>query len=169
MFYFRNPFTNWSFSTWKVLPHRLQSIRVLVLDETIGDPAIVFGSPKTWKRCCTRISIMSGLRVLYINIDTLYRKAWTSEREERLLAPISAIQIPELHVVVRWSRPRTRLEQLSGSTEDALQSDFSHTHLINPIRVDSYDDHLLLYQDHPAADMRTWIIRKLEFLSTNAV
>jgi hypothetical protein len=148
----------------------LQSIRFLVLDETIGDPSLIFGNPKRWKRNSNLVSSMSGLRVLYINVDTLYPRAWTSDREERLLAPIRAIQVPELHLIVRWRKSETGLKQLSSSTEEVTQPSFPHPIQIDPVRIDSYDGYdLRLYQDHPAADMRAWIIGKLQLLGANAV
>jgi hypothetical protein len=162
MFYFRNPFTNWSFSSWKILAHRLQNIRILVLDETIGDPSLIFGSPKHWKHGCNIISSMARLRVLYFNIDTLYPRAWTVEREEKLLTPLRGFEIPELHVIVRWMKPEAGDGKLHASSVNVTKPNVLPTFTV--VRVEDYEFPEQLYEAYPAADMRTWIVEKLALL-----
>jgi hypothetical protein len=159
LFYFRNPFTNWSFGTWKVLSKRLQHVRVLVLDETIGDPAILKANPRNWKQTCTLLSSMPRLKILYFNVDTLYPKAWTAELENRLFAALKELDVKDLNIVLRWSAS-------NGSPPHFLQV---RNQSVPVIRIDDfgmdYDSVSRLYRQHPVADMRTWIIRQLKALS----
>jgi hypothetical protein len=147
-----------------VLPHRLQHIRILVLDETIGDPSVTFKNPRLWKHGCNVIKRLSGLRILYFNVDTLYPKAWSAELEDKLLMFLKEIVVPEFHVIVRWKKPQTGLRLLRSSVEDTGIS--SHTYAYNLVRTDDYEFPNQLYAEYPAADMRTWIITKLMSLDT---
>jgi hypothetical protein len=108
------------------------------------------------------ISSMSRLKVLYFNIDTLYPRAWTAELEEKLLTPLRGTEIAELHVIVRWTKPKAGAPKLKSSREDAVQATSSST--LTLIRVDDYESPDRLYEEHPAADMRTWIVDKLTLL-----
>jgi hypothetical protein len=109
---------------------------------------------------------MSRLKVLYFNIDTLYPRAWTAELEEKLLTPLRGTEIPELHVIVRWTNPRAGVRRLDAATGDAVQPCPSSGFTL--VRVDDYEFPDQLYQNHPAADMRTWIIEKLTILGVTA-
>ncbi|KAF2437142.1 hypothetical protein EJ08DRAFT_655277 [Tothia fuscella] len=162
IFYFRNPLSHWTLSNWKILPKRLQYVSSLVLDETIGDPSIIKSNPRNWKQTCTFLASMPRLKALYFNVDTLYPMAWNSELEDKLFAPLTNLNIPELFVIVRWSRPPNALEdsadargvQLSVVRIDDFMGDMAHVNR--------------LYAQHPAADMRKWIIEKLRVLVTSA-
>jgi hypothetical protein len=162
LFYFRNPFTHWSFATWKVVPKRLQHVRVLVLDETIGDPAIIKANPRNWKLTCTFLTSMQRLRILYFNVDTLYPKAWTAELEDKLLAPLKELEVNEISVIVRWSSttgPAPHFLELRDRSVPVVRIDDFGT---------DYDSAWRLYHEHPAADMRSWIIKQLKVLSASA-
>lgn len=151
----RNPLTNWGFSGRRVLPERVEHIQVLVLDETVGDPNVVFEKAKDWCRVWRLVAKMTRLRVLYLNVDTLYPRAWTAELEQRLLAPLTAITPPcELCITLRWKQPAATL----GVEEHAV-------HVSQSIRrVDDYESPDELYQSYPPADMRKWIMTVLEQL-----
>lgn len=162
IFYFRNPFTNWSFLSWKVLSKRLQHVRILVLDETIGDPAILKSNPRNWKHTCSILTSMPRLKILYFNVDTLYPKAWNAQLEDKLFAPLKGLQVTDLNVIVRWSATE-------GPASNALEV---YNRSVPVVRIDDYgtdyDSVRRLYSDHPFADMRSWIIRQLMLLSASA-
>jgi hypothetical protein len=61
------------------------------LDETVGDPAIVLTNLKQWTRLWRNVAKMTRLRVLYLNVDSLYPRALTAEREQKLLEPLEAL------------------------------------------------------------------------------
>lgn len=108
LFYFRNPLTNWNLSSWRLLPQRLAQIRILVLDETIGNPSITLKKPnrKQWTHFWETLGQMERLKVLFFNVDTLYPNIWTAELERKLLGPLLKLRhLPEMHVVVRWAKP----------------------------------------------------------------
>lgn len=140
----------------RILPSRLPLIRCLILDETIGDPSITFTNRKHWNRIWRTVAKMTRLKVLYLNVDTLYPRLWDKDRESRLLGPLAAVtQTSELCIILRWKAP-------DGVSEDAME----HGEVVrgNVKRVDDFalpDD---LYKAYPPADMRYWITEKLRFL-----
>jgi hypothetical protein len=154
LFYFRNPITNWSFSTWRVLPKRLEQVRIVVLDETIGDPSIVFSNRKQWNRIWRTLAKMTRLKVLYLNVETLYPRVWGCELEKRLLGPLAAVtQVSELCVILRWCRP-------AGLEDEEYPSHVRE----NVWRLDEYRDPADFYAACPPAEMRDWIVQKLSLL-----
>jgi len=155
IYYFRNPFTNWSLSSWRISITRLEQIRVLILDETIGDPSLMFSAKRQWKQAWQVISQMRKLKVLYISVDSLYPRAWTMELEHKLLAPVGDVeQVTELQVIIRWARP------------GQLATNFPQNPIMTLARLEDYVFWEELYQACPAADMRAWIMAKLTLLES---
>jgi hypothetical protein len=127
---------------------------VVVLDETIGDPSLVFSKRKQWNRIWRTIAKMTRLKVLYFNVDTLYPKAWNCDLERRLLGPLAAVtQIYEMCVIVRWRKPV------------GLDAQSYPRHVRESLwRIDDYDHPNKLYTACPPAEMRIWIVEMLRCL-----
>lgn len=159
MFYFRDPITNWTFSKWRILPQRVEQVRVLVLDETIGDPNIIFTNRKHWNRIWRTIAKMTRLKILYFNVDTLYPRAWTAELEKRLLAPLTAItQANEMYVILKWSKPAE------------IDTNDHPRHVREAIRrIGDYELPDQFYKACQPAEMQTWISKTLALLESGAV
>lgn len=153
LFYFRNPLTNWNVSSWRILPQRLAQIRILVLDETIGNPSLTLAKSKRrqWQQLWTTLGQMSRLRVLYFNVDTLYPNIWTAGLERDLLTPLLGFRrVLEMHVIVRWVRPKeVNPDWFEIETGRRL------------VRGDESDEE---FRQSPAGDMRGWIIEKVRAL-----
>ena len=102
---------------------------------------------------------MTRLRVLYLNVDTLYPKAWTANLERRLLAPLAAVtQANDMCVILRWSKP-------AGLGEHEYPK-----HVQNAVwRLDDYETPEDFYKACPPAEMRDWITKTLALLESGAV
>ncbi|QDS75127.1 hypothetical protein FKW77_007564 [Venturia effusa] len=156
LFYFRNPLTNWNLSSWRILPQRLAQIRVLVLDETIGNPSLtlVKGKRRQWQQFWTTLGQMCRLKVLYFNVDTLYPRIWTAEFERELLGPLRELRsVREMHVVIGWVKP-TDLDP------DWFRIETGRV-LVREEEGEEADE---LCRWSPAGDMRGWIIDKVRAL-----
>ncbi|KIW01544.1 uncharacterized protein PV09_07022 [Verruconis gallopava] len=161
IFYFRNPFTNWSLSSWRVLPQRLEQIRILILDETIGDTNIVFSNRRQWKRMWRVVAKMSRLKVLYLNVDTPYSKAWTRNRdfEKRLLSPLAGLSnVEDILVILRWLKP--------VDLDENEYPPHVRRHLWRQEEYDLLDN---FYAACKPADMREWITKALVLLEEGAI
>lgn len=137
-------------------PKRLEQIRCLVLDETIGDPSIVFAKRKHWNRIWRTIAKMTRLRVLYMNVDTLYPRLWGADFEKRLLGPLAAVtQLSELCVIVRWKEP--------VGLEASAYPEYVRRNIWRVNEFELPDD---FYGAYPPADMRAWIMGVLRSLES---
>jgi hypothetical protein len=155
LFYFRNPFTNWNLSSWRILPQRLAQIRILVLDETIGNPSITLNknNKKQWSHLWTTLGQMSRLKALYFNVDTLYPNLWSAELEKQLLGPLAGFRhLLEMHVLVRWAKPVD-----ADSAPDWFEKEMQRP-LIRWDSDDATDDE---FKNSLEGDMRRWIIGKV--------
>jgi hypothetical protein len=105
------------------------------------------------------IAKMTRLKVLYLNVDTLYPKAWNCDLEKRLLGPLAAITQPrEMCIILRWRKPL-----LLDPTEYP-------THVRESIwRIDDYDHPDMFYKACPPAEMRSWIVGMLQCLEDGAM
>lgn len=156
LFYFRNPLTSWNLSSWRILPQRLAQIRILVLDETIGNPSLTLAKSKRrqWQQLWTTLRQMTRLKVLYFNVDTLYPNIWTAELERELLTPLVGFRyVLEMHLIVRWVKPK---ESDSKWFENESGRDLT--------RGDEVDEADEEFRHSPAGDMRGWIIDKVRML-----
>ncbi|KAE9970806.1 hypothetical protein EG328_006071 [Venturia inaequalis] len=156
LFYFRNPLTNWNLSSWRILPQRLAQIRIVVLDETIGNPSLTLAKSKRrqWQQLWTTLGQMTRLKVLYFNVDTLYPNIWTAELERELLTPLVGFRyVLEMHLIVRWVKPK---ESDSKWFENESGRDLT--------RGDEVDEADEEFRHSPAGDMRGWIIDKVQML-----
>lgn len=134
----------------------MEQVRVVVLDETIGDPSIAFSNRKQWNRIWRTLAKMTRLRVLYFNVDTLYPRVWSCEFEKRLLGPLAAVtQVGEMCVILRWCKP--------AGLED---SEYPSHVRENIWRLNEYKHPDDFYVACPPAEMRTWIIDKLLLLES---
>lgn len=156
LFYFRNPLTNGNLSLWRILPQRLAQIRILVLDETIGNPSLTLAKRRRrqWQQLWTILGQMSRLKFLYFNVDTLYPNIWTAELEKELLTPLTDFRrILEMYVIVRWARPKNL---------DPNWFEIETGRIL--VRGDEEDESDERFRRSPAGDMRGWIIEKVRAL-----
>lgn len=97
---------------------------------------------------------MSRLKVLYFNVDTLYPNIWTAELEREVLRPlVDLLRVPEMHVIVRWVRPK-------DSDSEWFENETGRV-LVRGDEVDEADEKV---RRSPAGDMRSWIIDKVRML-----
>jgi hypothetical protein len=102
---------------------------------------------------------MTRLKILYLNVDTLYPRAWTADLERRLLAPMAAVtQVNEMCIILRWREPQA-----------GLRDEYPRHVKENISRVDDYETVEGFCKACRAAEMGSWIMHMLAILEAGDV